>query len=162
MVFRPRGTECRSGTVEDLVCLLTEHTGCFSLDALGVVEMDGPPASTGGFRQDFAVHDRIGTALVRGATQDGDVLGEVGRPASDRQRGDGRRGRRGDLVERTRGGPDGGRSYARHQRSKCVVTERLGRRSMEEVRASFVMDRGSGETPLNQLDPPTVHDVVVG
>ena len=57
-------------------------------------------------------------------------------------------------------GPDHRRPHLRHQRREGVVVERLCR-PVEEVGAALVVDRRRRQTGLDQLDPPTVHDLVV-
>ena len=66
------------------------HPACWplGLHVLGVVEVDIPAACVCEFGQHLAVHDGVGAGLVRRATLDGDVVGEVERPGSERHRDD--------------------------------------------------------------------------
>ena len=65
-----------------------------------------------------------------------------------------------ELVQCCRRCPDHRRSHLRHQRRESVVVERL-RRPVKEVWTALVVDRRRRHTGLDQLDPPTVHDLVV-
>ena len=53
------------------------------------------------------------------------------------------------------------RPHVRHQRRERGVVEGLPR-PVEEVWAALVVDRRGRQAGLDQLDPPSVHDLVVG
>ena len=61
---------------------LTKDPDRFILNTLGVVEVDVPTEVPSQFGQHLAVHDRVGSALIRDATLDGDLLGKVPWPGS--------------------------------------------------------------------------------
>ena len=73
----------------------------------------------------------------------------------------GSRHRGGQLVECGRRRPHHRRAHVGDQVAERVVVERLAR-AVEEMRAALVMDRRRRKARLDQLDPPTVDDRVVG
>src|ERR1700722_13072355 len=85
LVLRPRRTERLPGAVEHFVRSRSQDGGRFSLDALSVICSDLPPALGGDLREDLAVHDRIGPALVWWPAQCGDVFGKVRWPSANGQ-----------------------------------------------------------------------------
>ena len=72
---------CRTSSARSASMLdrLTHHR-------LGVVEVDVPATSVCELGELLAIHDGVGPGLIRRATLDGDVVGEVGRPGSERDR----------------------------------------------------------------------------
>ena len=94
----------------------------------------------------------VGPGLVGRATLDGDVVGEVERPGSQRDRDDRRGQRGGELVERGRRRPDDRRPHLRDQRGRGGDVET----------PALVVDRRRRDAGFDQLDPPAVHDLVVG
>ena len=89
-------------------------------------------------------------ASIWGAALDGDVVGEVQRPDSERDRDDRLRQRAGDVVERRGRRSNDGRTHRLDQRN--------GRGQVETV--ALVVDRCRRHAGLDQLDPATVHDLV--
>jgi len=136
-----------------------EDPGRFVLD-IGLVPVDRPAALLRQLGQYLAVHDRIGAALIRHPTLDGDVFGEAHRPRSKRHRDQwfGQCGH--ELFQRDRRRPDHRRPHVGHQGGKTRVVERLPR-AMEVVGAAQVMDRSGRKIGLDQLDPPPVDDLVI-
>ena len=102
--------------------------------------------------QHLAVHDGVGAGLVGHATLHGDVLGEVERPGSERHRDDRCGHRGGEFVQCSRRRAHRRRPHLRDQRRRGIVVERL----------AFVVDRRGRHAGFDQLDPPAVHDLVVG
>jgi hypothetical protein len=160
MILRPGWTEGRPRTVEYLVRTRPQDTSRFSLDVLGVVDVDAPAASAPDLGQRLAIHDRVGSAFVGRAALDCDRLWKVGRPGPNRHRDDrsGKRGRK--FVERRRRRAFDRRSYVGHQRRERIVVEGLCR-AVEEMGSAHVMDRCRGQAGFDQLDPPTVNDLVI-
>ena len=151
MVLRPGRPHRRPRTVQDLVGPLSQHADRLTFHLLRVVEVDFPVTSVRELGEHLAIHDRVGAGLIWRATLDGDVVGEVRRPGSERDRDD-RRGQRGcDLVERSRRRPNDRRSHLCDQRSRGGDIET----------PTLVVNRCRRHAGFDQLDPPAVHDLVV-
>ena len=161
MVLRPRWPQRCPRAVKHLVPSLTQDANRFGFDVLGVEEVDVPAAVACEFSEHFAVHDGVGAALIWHATLDGDVLGEVGGPGSERHRDDRFGQRRRELVKRCGGRPDHRRPHVRHQLRKSVIVETFTR-PVEEVWAALVVDWRSRQAGLDQFNPPSIHHLVVG
>ena len=101
MVLRPGWPQRRPGSLQDLVGTLSQHADRLTDDRLRVIEMDFPATRLCELGDLLAIHDRVGPGLIRRATLDGDVVREVGRPRSERDREDRRGQRGGELVERS-------------------------------------------------------------
>ena len=86
MVLRPRRPYFGSRTAQDLIGPLRENSPGLAFYVLRIVEMDLPIASVGELRKHLAIHDGVGAGFVWRATLDGDVVGEVQRPGSKRDR----------------------------------------------------------------------------
>jgi hypothetical protein len=82
MVLRPRWPQCCSRSLQDLVGPLPEHPDRLTDHCLRVKHLDFPVASVCELGELLAVHDGVGPSLIRHATLDGDVVGEVERPGS--------------------------------------------------------------------------------
>ncbi len=152
MVLSPGRAQRRPGAAEHLVGSSTEEARCLALHILGVIEMDVPTACAGTLSQHPPVHDGVGTGFVGCATLDGDVVGKVERPSSQRHRDNRLRHRCCELVQRSRRRSHRGRSHLRHERRCSSVVERL----------ALVVDRCRRHAGFDQLDPLAVHDLVVG
>ena len=151
MVLRPGWPHRCPRSLQDLVGALSQHADRLTHHCLRVIEVDFPATSVCELGELLAIHDGVGPGLVWRASLDGDVVGEVERPGSERDRED-RRGQRGcDLVECSRRRPNDGRSHLRDQRS---------RRGDIETPA-LVVNRCRRHAGFDQLDPPAVHDLVV-
>jgi len=100
----------------------------------------------------LAIHDGVGAGLVRRAKLNGDVIGEVGRPGSQRDRYNGFRQCSGNVVECGRRGTKNRGAHLRHQLSHAGDVEAV----------AVVVNRGSRHTGLDELDSSTVDDLVVG
>ena len=152
MVLCPRRSQRCPRAVEYVVGPLTEDGHRLALYVLGVEEMDVPAACAGTLSQHLAVHDGVGTAFIGCATLDVDVVGEVKRPPSQRHRHD-RFGYCGcQFVQRSCRRPDGRCSHLRNQGCCCGGVEK----------SAFVMDRCCRHAGFDQVDPPAIHDLVVG
>ncbi len=152
MVLGPGWPQRRPRPVQHLVGPLAEDAGRPALDVLGVEEVDLPAALACEIGQHPAVHDRVGACLVRHAPLHGDVVGEVRRPGAQRHRHDRLGQRRRELVQRRRRRTHRRRSHLRDQHRGGGVVEGL----------ALVVDRRGRHAGLDQLDPPAVHDPVVG
>ena len=151
MIFRPGWPHRCPRTLKDLVGARTEHADRLTHDMLRVIGVDVPATSVCELGEHLAIHDRVGAGLVRGATLDGDVIREPGGPHSERDRHDRRGQRTRDLVERSRRRPYDRRAHLRYQRRRRSDIEAL----------ALIVNRCRGCAGLDQLDPPTVHDLMV-
>ena len=77
MVLRPGRPQRCPRALQDLVGPLGQHAGRLTYHGLRVVEVDLPATGVCELGEHLAVHDRVGPGLVRRATLDGDVVGEV-------------------------------------------------------------------------------------
>ena len=120
----------------------------------GVIEVDGPAARACELGQHLAVHDGVGAALVGRTALEGDVRGEVGRPGTQRHRHDrfGQLRRRAGPAKPTPPEPPTPRTFA---------TSAAMAASSSSL-PSLVVDRRGRHAGFDQLDPPAVHDPVVG
>ena len=130
------------------------------LDVLGVVEVDVPAAVACQLGEHLAVHDGVGSALVRHTTLDGDV-----RRGSRRARL-GATSRRSVPAPRPRARPvpptsPGPPTLARPPPAPRARRRRVAPRPVEQVWAALVVDRRRRQARFDQLDPPAVDDLVI-
>jgi hypothetical protein len=151
VVLGPRWSEHCPRTSEDLVGSVAEHTLRRPLHTLSVEEVDGPAACVCALGQHLPVHDGVGSRFVGCAAKDGDVVGKVGRPGSQRHRHDRIGQPRRELVERSRCRAPSRCPHTGDQLRGCGVVEG----------PAVVVDRGGRRPGFDQLDPPPVHHLVV-
>ena len=82
MLLRPWRPHGCPGALEDLVGLVSQQPDRLIYHGLSVIEVDFPATSVGDLGECLAIHDGVGAGLIRRATLDGNVLGELGRPRS--------------------------------------------------------------------------------
>ena len=152
MVLGPRRPQRGPRSVEHFVGSGPEDGGRLSFDILGVEEVDLPASSPPTFRQNLAVHDRVGLGLVGRAALDDDLVREVQGPGPQRYRHEGLGQLDGQLVQGAGCGPEGRRPDVRHHSGGGVVVEVF----------AVVVDRCRRHAGFDQLDPPAIHDYVVG
>src|SRR5664279_2769226 len=87
VVLRPWWSQPCPRTVEHLVGPLPQERRGVALDVLGVEQVNLPAAVACEVGEDLAVHHRVGVALIRDAALGGDVVGKVGGPRPQRDRG---------------------------------------------------------------------------
>ena len=109
-------------------------------------------ASMGEFVEHLAIHDGIGAGLVRHAHLDGDVVGKVRRPRTQRDRLDRLRQRGGEVIEF-----DCRRASHRrpHLGDECSHPS-------DVKTATVVVNRSGGHPGLDEFDASTIDDNVAG
>ena len=138
--------------MQNPVGAIGQDLDCLRLDPLRVVEMNCPAACVCEIGEYLAVHDGVGMGLVRRAKLNGYVVGKVRRPSSQRDRDGGFGQCGGDVVECGRCRADNRRPHLRYESGHGGGIQA----------SAVIVSWGGGQAGLDEFNPSTINDVVVG